>query len=215
MQTNRGSNRSWFQSFRYAVAVTVATAAATKLVPSKWANMSLHVTRTRVPHKIILHAADVRPAEFISLDPLSYRESSLISEPAPATVKHVDVLLTAGCYALPEQQQPQADSWEVCIIPLRSLNSGGAYCQGICVVRVELHYIGCNAYSWYTGDPSYRLLRQHRFRSLVERDTRIPHRDNLCLKVVILSLVFLLMDHWTSSCLYCRLLSFREEKPVH
>lgn len=87
MQTSRGSNRSWFLPFCYAMAVTVATSVSAKLVPSKWVNMSFHFTHTMVHHKIILHGANVSPIELISLDPLSYRGSSLISEPDPCYSK--------------------------------------------------------------------------------------------------------------------------------
>lgn len=87
MQTNRSRNRPWFLSFCYVMAVTVAISASAKPVPSKWANMSLHFTHTMVHHKIILHRAHVSPAELISLDLLSYRDSSLISEPGPCYSK--------------------------------------------------------------------------------------------------------------------------------
>lgn len=74
MKTN---NRSGFPSFCYAMALTVAASASLKPIPCKQANMSLHFAHTVVPHKIILHKADVSPAEFFSLDVLSHRDCSL------------------------------------------------------------------------------------------------------------------------------------------
>lgn len=87
MQTNRSSNRSWFLSFCDVMAVTVAISTSAKPVSSKWVNTSLHFTHKMVHHKIILHRARVSPAELISLDLLSYRDSSLISEPGPCYSK--------------------------------------------------------------------------------------------------------------------------------
>lgn len=67
MQTSQDTNRSGFLSFCYAMAVTVAASASTNPVPCKQENMPLHFTHTILPHKIILHKADVSPAEFFSL----------------------------------------------------------------------------------------------------------------------------------------------------